>query len=145
MAPAGDKRAEISASEVAGTWQAAGGGVISLTGDGAFAASDLPHQMFDGFTNVLPPGYRPGRDKLTASGSWELRAGLGDPDGPKNHVYLHVRELLGQASSGGTDVEAERDGDGVVPTYYAVDPDLSQRITWTRCSETSSASDPPSC
>ncbi|WP_433363625.1 hypothetical protein ACQPZX_32480 [Actinoplanes sp. CA-142083] len=145
LAPAGDKRAEVSQSQLGGTWQATGGGVISFTEDGTFLASDLPHQMFDGFTNVLPPDYRPGRDKLRAAGSWELRAGLGDPDGPKNHVYLHVRELFGHEAAGGTDLEAEQGKDGVVLTYYAVDPDLNQRITWTKCSETSSTNDPPSC
>ena len=79
-----DDRVDLSQAEVLGRWrQAASGGVVSFADDGSFTATDLPHQMFDDFSDVLPAGYQAGRDKLPGLRSLGVAGSLGRPGRPE--------------------------------------------------------------
>lgn len=139
-----DDRVDLSQAEVLGSWrEAATGGIVSFADDGSFTATDLPHQMFDDFSGVLPAGYQAGRDKLPGSGRWELQAPSVDPGGPKNHLYLHVRRLSDHEVATGGDLRAENGENGVVLAFYIGDPDANQKIIYTRCPDSPSVTPTP--
>lgn len=116
---------------------------MSFADDGSFTATDLPHQMFDDFSGVLPAGYQAGRDKLPGSGRWELQAPSVDPGGPKNHLYLHVRRLSDHEVATGGDLRAENGENGVVLAFYIGDPDANQKIIYTKCPDSPSVTPLP--
>lgn len=129
-----DNRADLTESELVGTWQnTAHNAVLVFEEDGRFAATVLPHQVFEGIPGVLPDGFDPERDTLDGSGQWSLGASREDRDGPRNLVTLHLRRLAGRTLAGSVELRAEKEGSSPVLAFYLGDPDLGNRYVYRKC------------
>jgi len=100
-----------------------------------FTATNLPYQKFQGFTNpLLPSGFDPGRDKLPASGEWEVSRPIGASAGPRTILDLIVRMLAGASVGVALQMRAERVGSGPITlSFYIGDPDLSNKVSYQKC------------
>jgi hypothetical protein len=72
-------------------------------------------------------------DVITASGTWSLDASIGDLNGPRNQLTLHTREVMGRPDSGSVALRAQMQGSDVVVSFYIGDPDLNDRVVYTKC------------
>ena len=135
--------ADLTESEVVGSWQEArAGAVLTFTDDGKFEAGNLPYQEIAYGEENLPPGFDPKRDLLPASGDWYLDTGFGGTDGPRSTVTLGIRELAGRPAAIAFSVDAEREDEAVVLVIYLGDPDANDRIVYERCPGLCSAVSP---
>jgi hypothetical protein len=131
---------DLDPETVAGTWRdPRTGALLVLERDGGFTATNLPYEMFSGFTKVLPAGFDPATDKLPAEGIWELMS-LRGREGRKNTIMLNTVILAGRENRGSYPLQAERDGSEIVIAFYVGDPDLNNRIVYRRCESGCSAS-----
>ncbi|MBQ0901307.1 hypothetical protein [Micromonospora sp. U21] len=126
-ASTGDDRADLVSGDLVGVWQNNAGDTLTFEQNGQFAANNLPYEEFEDFPGALPGDFDPVRDKLPASGSWEVAASREDPSGPRNRVKLYVKELAGRPAAVGAEMWAEKQDQSVVLAFYIGDPDLRDR------------------
>lgn len=131
--PPVDDRVNLTPVTATGIWQSPRGGTITVSENGRFAAVGLPYQVFAVYPGVLPSNFDKDHDVITASGTWSLDAPIGDLNGPRNQLTLHTREVMGRPDSGSVALRAEMQGSDVVMSFYIGDPDLNNRIVYTKC------------
>lgn len=132
--------ADMTADRLAGSWQTSDGEVLAFDSGGGFTATNLPSAIFEGFRNVLPPGFDPRHDKLPAEGKWDIERPPGASTGPSSRVHLSVRKLGGNPSTTGFDLVAQRADSETVLAIYIGDPDSDNRVVYRKCA---SACSPP--
>jgi len=132
-APMRDDRVDMMDSDVVGVWTSTHDRSLTFHADGRFVAVGLPHQLLEGFRDVVPPGFDPNRDSLNGSGQWLLEADRSDPDGPRNYVHLTLRQLSGSQVAVGLNLRAEWQAGEIVLVFYLGDPDLNRQIVYEKC------------
>ncbi|GIM91116.1 lipoprotein [Paractinoplanes toevensis] len=126
---------DLERADLIGAWKdSERGGVLTFTAE-RFAGDDLGF-MFVPFPDDLPAGFDQKRDRAAGLGEWELGPSLADPDGPDDYVRLNFLMIAGREVRASINkLEAQTRGSSVVLVFYVGDPDLNDRIVYSRCPE----------
>jgi hypothetical protein len=136
LGSSGGHPADLADADVIGAWRDAKGAVLTFQADGTFAATDMPYQLFTGFSHrMLPEGYDPQRDRLPANGWWKVDWDVGKSSGPRNHVDLNVKLLAGKEVRTGLDLIAQRQDGDIVLFFFIGDPDSNNRVVYHKCAD----------
>jgi hypothetical protein len=141
--PGPDTRLDLKPADLIGAWKdSRRGGVLIFTETG-FTGDDLGY-MFIPFPDDLPPGFDQKRDRAAGAGRWQLGPALADPHGPNDYVRLNFETIAGNRVFASINkLEAQRRGSAIVLVYYIGDPDLNDRIVYTRCPDCPTSSPGP--
>jgi hypothetical protein len=114
----------LSDGDVTGVWHNDRAAALTFHPDGTFEATDLPYQLFEGFSKpLLPDGFNPQHDKLPSTGSWKVDHNPAKTSGPRTHVVMVVQRLVTKQVGTEIAMVGRRNNDRLELYFFVGDPD----------------------